>query len=623
MSLGRRATSPPADPERRSSRQYGRVQARSRARERVRQVKDGNRGRLGEGVRKLRETMVLLLRERLGPLAQAIERSLEQRVALLRKQWEESDYEPDNPIHRLRGQFLIWMFSFVRRLRRSHPPARSYVLPVAISVGALVLTSFVHSGALLILLAAVLVGVRVGGLRAGLVTAALCLAAALNATWRQIHGPGGGSIVVALLCYVSVSLIACILVDSLEAARRDLDGQRAAAETVARRFRFLAEATAMLEAEYTYEAILSSVTRAIVPAYADWATADVFRDGQLRRTALAHRDDGVAALLRSAQRGRALSIPQGHPLYEALAAREARIIENVTDAVLAPLRLDYQDAPRLKPAHLLFIPLMARNRLLGALTLISTSPERPFAAADLFAAQDLALRVGTAMDNLRLYYGALDEAAENARREREAASQKDLLEQQRTELVAQNARLAVEATTDGLTGLLNHLTFKRRLDTAFLEAQRTGRSLTVALLDVDRFKSYNDQYGHPAGDDVLRRMAAIMTATTRDSDVVARYGGEEFVIVMTNTEGAGALEMMERLRRSVEAADWPHGPVTASFGLATMHRDTAAPSDLIHAADEALYRSKLAGRNRSTHADVTDQALVMTCPVAPALRVTR
>jgi diguanylate cyclase (GGDEF)-like protein len=424
------------------------------------------------------------------------------------------------------------------------------------------------------------------------------------------HNHGGSDVVVALAAFLGTSILICTFVDSLEMARQETDASRSTAEADARRFKFLAEASAMLESEYSYASILQSVTRAIVPAYADWAMADVFRDGHLRRIAIAHRDEAVAALLRNAQRNRSIALPPGHPLYDALFTREAKIFQDVTDEVLAPLRLDQQDASGLKPQHILFVPLTARNRLLGVLTLISTKPDCPFSAADLFAARDLALRVGTAMDNLQLYYGALDEAAENLRREREAASQKLQLEQERSELMQANARLEIEATTDGLTGLLNHLNFKRALDREFLRSQRSGSKLSIALLDVDRFKNYNDTFGHPAGDEVLRQLADVLTETTRGSDIVARYGGEEFVVVMPDTDLRGALETVERLRLAVEYHDWPHCLVTASFGIATLQPSTVSPGDLVAAADDALYRSKQAGRNRITHAELLPEAVI-------------
>ncbi len=564
---------------------------------------------MGEGPMALLKTVKERLTIQVSRFVRKLEKLAKAHIDEVRTRWEEGEYQPENPLHRLRAQVYIWLFSMGRRWR-SHFPLRLWLLPIGAALVSLILAKFLHSASVQLFFAAVLISVRAGGLRSGLLTTLICFGTVALITRGSFHTSAGPVVVVALVSFLFVAILACLLVDSLENARQEVEAQRDSAAVDARRFRFLAEATAMLESEYTYEGVLQAVTRAIVPACAQWATAEVYRDGQLYRTALSHQDDAFKALLAAAQRNRPIPLPVGHPLYEALLSRNARILPNVSDTDLAVLRLDHQEAPGLKPAHLLFIPLCARHRLLGALTLISTRPDQPFTGADLYAARDLGLRVGTALDNLRHYYSALDEAAEIACREKAISSQKNLLEQERSELEAANARLEIEATTDGLTGLLNHLTFKRSLDQEFLRARGSGAPLSVALLDVDRFKSYNDTFGHPAGDGVLQRMAAIMQAATRSTDIVARYGGEEFVIVMPNTDARGALETMDRLRRAIESTAWPKCPVTASLGIATLSANTIAPRDLIAAADEALYRSKQAGRNRISHADILQEAVV-------------
>ncbi len=540
---------------------------------------------------------------------QKVEMAVEARAAEMRRRWEEGDYQPENPMHRLRAQVYIWLFSMGRRWR-AHVPVRSWLLPIGAAFASLLLAKFLHTAAVQVMIAGVLISVRVGGLRSGVLTTLLIFAILTFAVRAPLHTANAPNVVIALVSFLFVGILACTLIDSLESARLEAEANRETAENDARRFRFLAEATAMLESEYTYEGILQSVTRAIVPACAQWAVADVYRDGRLYRAALSHEDDAIAALLRGAQRNRELTIPEGHPLYEALVSRNARILTNVTATDLEPLRLDCQDARGLSPAHIMFIPLCVRHRLLGALTLISTRPDQPFTGADLYAARDLALRVSTAMDNLRFYLTVRDEAKEFAARERVVSDQKSLLERRHTELQEVNQKLEIEATTDGLTGLLNHLNFKRALETEFQLSRETGSPLSIALLDVDRFKSYNDTFGHPAGDEVLQLLAKLMQATTRTTDIVARYGGEEFVVVMPNTNCQGALETMERLRRVIETSRWPRRPVTASLGMATLSAATGAPQELINEADEALYRSKQAGRNRICHADIDQEAIV-------------
>jgi len=171
------------------------------------------------------------------------------------------------------------------------------------------------------------------------------------------------------------------------------------------------------------------------------------------------------------------------------------------------------------------------------------------------------------------------------------------------------SELAVLATTDGLTGLANRRTFDHRLETEWLRACRDGTPLSLLLIDVDQFKAYNDVYGHQQGDDCLRKVAGVIaSAVNRPSDFVARYGGEEIVVLLPNTNEAGAAAVAETIRAQVEAlavhheANAPSYILTISIGSVTrvraLDRSHTGPADLIHMADKALYRAKQGGRNR-------------------------
>ena len=179
------------------------------------------------------------------------------------------------------------------------------------------------------------------------------------------------------------------------------------------------------------------------------------------------------------------------------------------------------------------------------------------------------------------------------------------LQAQRKELAAMNAQLQALATIDGLTGLKNHRAFQEFLNAEFGRATRAQTPFSIVLLDVDKFKDYNDTFGHPAGDAVLKAVAQSLGGLARDTDMVARYGGEEFVIVMPNTGHADALAAAERLRQSIEALQGLNRIVTASFGVATWTPFSERAAQLVEQADQALYASKRQGRNRVSHFENT------------------
>jgi diguanylate cyclase (GGDEF)-like protein len=175
-----------------------------------------------------------------------------------------------------------------------------------------------------------------------------------------------------------------------------------------------------------------------------------------------------------------------------------------------------------------------------------------------------------------------------------------------SELSEANQRLELLSHQDGLTGIANRRAFDFLIERQFREAKRRNEPLAVVLCDVDHFKAYNDHYGHPAGDECLKQVAAALARTCkRGIDVPARYGGEEFALLLPDTPAAGALQVAENARREVAALGIAHaesptaGVVTFSAGIASlnMERDSA-PRDIVARADEGLYRAKQLGRNR-------------------------
>ncbi len=160
------------------------------------------------------------------------------------------------------------------------------------------------------------------------------------------------------------------------------------------------------------------------------------------------------------------------------------------------------------------------------------------------------------------------------------------------------------AVRDGLTGLFNHRYFQNTLANELVRAHRFQKPLSILLFDIDNFKHYNDTNGHPAGDQLLRQVGAILNKTRRAIDIVARYGGEEFVMILVETDLKGAQIAAERVRKAIESYPFEHrekqplGVVSVSIGVACYPVNALTKSELIEAADEALYRAKEEGRNR-------------------------
>jgi diguanylate cyclase (GGDEF)-like protein/PAS domain S-box-containing protein len=179
-----------------------------------------------------------------------------------------------------------------------------------------------------------------------------------------------------------------------------------------------------------------------------------------------------------------------------------------------------------------------------------------------------------------------------------------------TDRIELENRLATMAMTDGLTNLANRRAFDETLSREWKATMRTGLPTSLILLDVDRFKAFNDQYGHQVGDDVLRTVAAAVTASVRrPRDFVARYGGEELAVILPETDAAGAYTVAEAVREAVQDLGIPHmgnpegnGFVTVSLGATTAVSSLGGtikmPEGLLLMADSALYKAKHKGRNR-------------------------
>lgn len=160
------------------------------------------------------------------------------------------------------------------------------------------------------------------------------------------------------------------------------------------------------------------------------------------------------------------------------------------------------------------------------------------------------------------------------------------------------------AVTDGLTGLHNRRYLDSHLNALFEDTMLRGKGLSILMLDIDRFKTVNDTYGHDAGDEVLKEFGARVKQQTRGVDLVARFGGEEIVVLVPEIEGEGALAIAERIREHVEAQTFPihrgtrQISITVSVGVASRNCADDGPLRMLKRADAALYRAKAQGRNR-------------------------
>jgi two-component system, cell cycle response regulator len=169
-------------------------------------------------------------------------------------------------------------------------------------------------------------------------------------------------------------------------------------------------------------------------------------------------------------------------------------------------------------------------------------------------------------------------------------------------------RIERQSLTDGLTGLANRRALDAELARRLAEARRAGAALSLCLLDIDRFKSYNDAFGHRAGDEALARVARVLVNACRAGDVAARSGGEELAPLLPSTSLAEAVAVAERIRARVAAIPMSHRRVTVSAGVAATTGGCSAEV-LVEAADRALYRAKEGGRDRvvAGRADVTGE----------------
>lgn len=208
-----------------------------------------------------------------------------------------------------------------------------------------------------------------------------------------------------------------------------------------------------------------------------------------------------------------------------------------------------------EPEAVACMPLVARDRLLGVLSLYRRGPGRGFAGEEIDLVADFAAVAALALDNARTH-----------------------------------SELQRLATTDELTGLANRRRFQIELEREIASASRYHSPLSLLLLDLDNFKAINDNYGHSIGDHALRLVAQSIQRRLRAPDLVARLGGDEFAVLLPQTDRAAAESLARRLKTAIETAPAPFPTTTVSIGISTHDRGEAA--DLLEAADRFLYQAK-------------------------------
>ncbi|MDH3973632.1 MAG: diguanylate cyclase [Deltaproteobacteria bacterium] len=252
------------------------------------------------------------------------------------------------------------------------------------------------------------------------------------------------------------------------------------------------------------------------------------------------------------------------PYGKAVLTGKSRLIDNVEE--YSPVLPEEYFSPEINSA--LIVPFLRRGEVLGLICGYKEKPNK-FKSSDEQLFNSVAEHVCLALENAKLF------------------------EETKT-----------MAITDGLTGLYNKQFFQEKLDLEIERARRKKHDLSIILMDLDNFKHYNDTNGHPAGDVLLRSLAALLNEVVRKIDLACRYGGEEFVIILPETDKAGAGKLAGTIVEKIAGHPFDHrekqplGFVSASIGVAAFPSDGRKADEIVKKADQALYRAKEKGKNR-------------------------
>lgn len=294
------------------------------------------------------------------------------------------------------------------------------------------------------------------------------------------------------------------------------------------------------------------------------AAAELLRS---ERASLLVRDENTGGLAMKAAIGSAVDLARTENLGSRVARRaldlgESMVVSNIESVGVEPAPIDW----KYRTNSFISYPITIGDKRLAVMNFTDRADGMAFSESDLELLNAIAPQIAVAID--------------------------------RSKLKVRAGELEKRSITDSLTGVMNRGYIEERLIEEMNRASRYRFPMSLLMIDVDHFKSYNDNYGHPAGDIALRLVAGVLKRTLRAADVAARYGGEEFAVLLPQTPVEQATWIAERIRQRVERTEFPKRQVTISVGVAGFSSEFEDPKDWITAADMALYEAKDNGRNR-------------------------
>jgi diguanylate cyclase (GGDEF)-like protein len=343
--------------------------------------------------------------------------------------------------------------------------------------------------------------------------------------------------------------------DSLSAARAQLEQHAQYLERRQDELKLVNSVSVAASASLDLERILSSAVRSVAEGlHADRCSVGILDEGQTRvEIAAEFRPDG-----RPTSVGLKLPLGGGSFLTQIIADRRTMS----TDDVLADARFSdvRSEMVEMHVRGIVVVPLIAGGRVIGTLTVNSSGEPRRFTADEIGVLETVANQLALGVRNARLYGRAKDRANE-----------------------------------DSLTGLFNHRYLHERLEYELLRAKRANQPLAIALFDLNNFKMFNDNFGHQAGDEVLRVVGTTLDLSLRGTDIAGRYGGDEFLVILPQADEPGARLLLDRVKRRLEEqakAGFPPVPIELAAGIAVFPRDGHNKRDLITHADQSMYAEK-------------------------------